>query len=65
MLAGDHAAIVNYQTLGKTARLAVPTNEHFLPLLYVMALQSETTTPRFFNEQLVAGSLSMRSVWID
>lgn len=65
MLAGDHAAIVNYQALGKTARLAVPTNEHFLPLLYVIALQSEATTPRFFTEQLVAGSLSMRSVWID
>ncbi len=64
MLSGDHAAIVDYNKLGRTARLAVPTNEHFLPLLYILALQDNQEQLRFFTEEMAMGSLSMRSVWI-
>jgi 4,5-DOPA dioxygenase extradiol len=39
ILADDHARLVNYEQLGAAARLCVPTPEHFLPLLYVLALQ--------------------------
>jgi 4,5-DOPA dioxygenase extradiol len=64
MLAGDHPSIVNYDRLGQTARLAIPTNEHFLPLLYVLGLQDEGEPLSFFAEGLEWGSLSMRSVKI-
>lgn len=61
---GDHAAVARFPTSGQTGRLAVPTNEHFLPLLYVLALQEEGEKLRFFNEKLSLGSLSMRGVII-
>ncbi len=64
VLAGDHDPIVHYQTLGQAARLAIPTNEHYLPLLYVLALQDKNETVRFFADRVTYGSLSMRSLWI-
>ena len=60
--AGDHAAIVNYDQLGKTARLAIPTNEHFVPLLYVLGAQEAGDTVRFFAERITYCSISMRSL---
>src|SRR6185503_4951440 len=41
MLAGDHDPLINYETLGRDALLSVPTPDHYLPLLYVIALQRE------------------------
>ncbi len=64
ILAGDHDAIVNYQQLGRAAHLAVPTNEHFLPLLYVLAMQDEGDGIRFFADKVTLGSMSMRSMII-
>ncbi len=64
ILAGDHAAITQYQKLGPAARLAIPTNEHYLPLLYILSLQDPQENVRFFNDQISMGSLSMRSLWI-
>jgi 4,5-DOPA dioxygenase extradiol len=61
---GDHDAIIQYQRLGQAARLAVPTNEHFLPLLYILALQERNEAIRFFTEKVTLGTISMRSVWI-
>jgi len=61
---GDHDAIIQYQRLGPAARLAVPTNEHFLPLLYILALQERNEAIRFFTEKVTLGTISMRSVWI-
>jgi 4,5-DOPA dioxygenase extradiol len=60
--AGDHEALVRYEKLGPNARLAVPTPEHFLPVLYVLALQEAGETATFFNEATVMGSISMTSV---
>ena len=45
------------------ARLPVPTPEHYLPLLYVIALQQADETAEFFNVA-VAGPASMTSVLI-
>ena len=59
---GDHDAIIDYPNLGPAARLAVPTNEHYLPLLYILALQGKTDEVRFFAERVTLGSMSMRSV---
>ncbi len=61
ILAGDHDTIINYERLGEMARLAVPTDEHFLPLLYVLACQ-EHEPVRFFAEKVTLGAISMRSL---
>jgi 4,5-DOPA dioxygenase extradiol len=61
--AHEHEAIVNYDSLGADARLAVPTPEHYFPLLYALALQQEGESAELFNARVV-GSLSMTSVLI-
>jgi len=61
ILKGDHMGAVDYFKLGKAASLSVPTNEHYLPFLYILGLQMENENVRFFNEKTVMGSLSMRS----
>ena len=60
---GHHEGLLGYETLGSDALLAIPTPEHYLPLLYVLALQREDDPVSFFNEQ-VNSSISMRSVII-
>ena len=64
MLSGDHDSIIHYQRLGESALLSVPTNEHFLPLLYVLALQEAEDEIKFFSDRVTLGSISMRSLWI-
>ena len=63
ILSRDHDAVVRYGGLGRTARLSVPTTEHFLPLLYVLALQDDDAVG-FFTEKVTLGSISMRSLRI-
>ena len=58
-----HEGLLGYETLGSDALLAIPTPEHYLPLLYVLALQRDGDPVEFFNEQVI-GSISMRSVVI-
>lgn len=60
----DHQALVNYTSLGKAFALAVPTPEHFLPLLYILALQGETENASIFNNKAVAGSITMTSIQV-
>jgi len=57
-------ATIRYQKLGQAARLAVPTNEHYLPLLHVLGLQDKRDEVRFFADKVTLGSMSMRSVRI-
>lgn len=57
---GDHAALSDYPTLGGDARYAIPTPEHYLPLLYVLAAQRPGERPAFFND-VVISALSMTS----
>ncbi len=64
ILAGDHQALINYSQMGTPARLAVPTDEHYLPLLYVLAVQSPDEPVSFFAGQVIMGSISMRCVKI-
>jgi 4,5-DOPA dioxygenase extradiol len=61
---GDHQSLINYGSQGKAFSLAIPTAEHFLPLLYVLALREGDEEIELFNDSLVAGSLSMTSVKI-
>jgi 4,5-DOPA dioxygenase extradiol len=60
----DHSAVINYDKLGRIAQLAVPTNDHYLPLLYSLALQEKNETISYFNEKCEMGSMSMRSLII-
>lgn len=60
----DHKRLIQYDRLGKAARLAVPTSEHYLPLLYVLALQDEEDGIEFFADKVTLGSVSMRSLRI-
>lgn len=61
---GDHEPLINYSRLGREAQLAIPTPEHYLPLLYALALKHEKEAVSFFNDKAVAGSLTMTSVRI-
>ena len=60
----EHRQLINYQQLGSAVGLAIPTPEHYLPLLYVLGLKDEKESVTFFNDKLVMGSLSMNSVRI-
>ena len=64
ILSGEHQALIYYPQLGQAARLAIPTNEHYLPLLYVLALQEHGEQISFFTEKITMGSISMRSLRI-
>ena len=59
---GNHKPLINYSLLGKDAQLAIPTPEHYLPLLYTLGLQGSLDQATFFNDKTVAGSLTMTSV---
>lgn len=61
---GDDRRLVNYEALGRDARLSAPTPDHFLPLLYVMALRREGEAVSFPAEGFDGGSVSMLSVKI-
>jgi 4,5-DOPA dioxygenase extradiol len=59
-----HKELINYSSLGSEVRLAIPTPEHYLPLLYTLGLKGDNDTVSFFNDQAVMGSLTMTSVKI-
>jgi 4,5-DOPA dioxygenase extradiol len=64
VLDGNFATLVGYKNLGSIASLSVPTNEHYLPLLYTLALKEKSDSLEFFNETIDLGSVSMRSLYI-
>lgn len=64
ILSGDHAPLMNYEALNRASRLAIPTPDHYYPLMYTLGLQGKGEEAAIFNDQLVAGSLSMTSVRI-
>jgi 4,5-DOPA dioxygenase extradiol len=59
---GNHKALIQYETISKEAKLAIPTPEHYLPLLYSIGLQGPKDSVAFFNDKVMAGSLTMTSV---
>jgi len=64
ILNGNHQDLINYQQLGQAFKLSIPTPEHYLPLLYVLALQDKKDEIHIFNDEPVGGSLTMTSVKI-
>jgi 4,5-DOPA dioxygenase extradiol len=62
--AEDFKSLANYKNLGKAFQLAIPTPEHYLPLLYTLALKDKKETISFFNDKAIGGSLTMTSLKI-
>ena len=60
----NHMALIDYQSLGKAVQMAAPSPDHFLPLLYALALKREDEELTFFNDKAVMGSLTMTSIRI-
>jgi 4,5-DOPA dioxygenase extradiol len=64
MLSGEFKPLVNYETLGPDAWLSIPTPDHYLPLLYVLACRQKDESIRFPVEGVDGGSISMLSVQV-
>ncbi len=64
MLAADFAPLIAYQSLGREALLAVPTPDHYLPMIYVLAQHADGDPVSFPVEGFDGGSVSMLSVQV-
>jgi 4,5-DOPA dioxygenase extradiol len=65
MLAGESKALIDYEGLGQDALLSIPTPDHYLPLLYVLATRQRSDAVTFPVEGVDGGSISMLTVRID
>jgi 4,5-DOPA dioxygenase extradiol len=61
---GETNKLLEYQKMGKALQLAIPSPDHFLPLLYNLGLKQKGENISFFNDEMQAGSLSMTSLKI-
>ena len=61
---GNYDPLIHYTKQGKAFQLAIPTPDHYLPLVYALGLQEKGEHLSLFNDKLLAGSLSMTSVKI-
>ena len=61
ILSKDHKDLIEYERLGEADRLAIPTPDHYYPMLYALALMNNTDDVSIFNDEYVGGSLSMTS----
>ncbi|WP_374504616.1 4,5-DOPA dioxygenase extradiol [Flavobacterium sp.] len=64
LLDANFKPLLEYEKQSKALRIAIPTPEHFLPLIYTLGLKDKKDELYLFNDKLVAGSLSMTSVKI-
>jgi 4,5-DOPA dioxygenase extradiol len=65
ILSGNDKQLIDYKYQGSAFNLAIPTPEHYLPLIYTLALKEENEKVSFFNDKAVGGSLTMTSVKIE
>lgn len=59
---GIYDDLIHYNRFGKTGQLAIPTPEHYLPLLYTLGASNAKDRVEFFNDRAMGGSLTMTSV---
>lgn len=57
----DHSSLIKADQISQEAKLSIPTREHYLPMLYALALQEEKEEVTFFNEEIKMGTMGMRS----
>jgi 4,5-DOPA dioxygenase extradiol len=65
LLAGNHKDLIDYRKMGKVATMAVPTLDHYLPMIYVLGLQEKNEPLSFVHEGIQNGSVSMRCFRIE
>ncbi|MFH6995852.1 4,5-DOPA dioxygenase extradiol [Flavobacterium sp. FlaQc-48] len=64
LLDGNFQPLIDFEKMNKAIQLAIPTPDHYLPLLYTLGLKEKSEELDLFNDKLLAGSLSMTSVKI-
>jgi len=64
LLDGNFQPLMDFEKMNKAIQLAIPTPDHYLPLLYALGLKEKSEELSLFNDKLLAGSLSMTSVKI-
>lgn len=64
LLEGNFQNLIDYQKQGTALQYAVPTPDHYLPLIYTLGLKEKSDELSLFNDELIGGSLSMTSVRI-
>ena len=64
ILNDDHDSLIHYKNNGQSFQLSIPTPEHYIPLLYVLAIKEKTEDLKLFNDKALAGSLTMTSIKI-
>jgi 4,5-DOPA dioxygenase extradiol len=64
LISGNYKPLIEYQNQGIAFKLAIPSPDHYLPLLYTLGLQKKGEVIHLFNDKLIGGSLSMTSVKI-
>jgi 4,5-DOPA dioxygenase extradiol len=64
ILSNDHKSLINIKLQGSEFNLAIPTPEHYLPLLYALALKEDNEKISLFNDKAVGGSITMTSLKI-
>jgi 4,5-DOPA dioxygenase extradiol len=64
MLNGEHQPLIDYEMLGRDAALSIPTPDHYLPLLYILAAQQKGESIRFPVAGIDGGSISMLAVQV-
>ena len=64
ILSATHQNLIDYQKLGEAALKAIPTPDHYYPLLYTLGVQTNKDEIEIFNDKAVGGSLTMTSVRI-
>jgi len=62
ILQQDHKALIQYESLNAASKLAIPSPDHYLPLIYTLGLQNKKDKISFFNDVALAGSITMTSV---
>ncbi|UOO88988.1 4,5-DOPA dioxygenase extradiol [Vitreoscilla massiliensis] len=61
----NHNSLIDWQNQGEAFRLAIPTPDHYYPMMYSMGLQESSDELTFFNDKAVMGSLTMTSYRLD
>lgn len=59
---GDHQELIDYESISEHARQGIPTEDHYIPLIYMLGLQADGDAVTFFNDKVVGGSISMTSM---
>jgi 4,5-DOPA dioxygenase extradiol len=64
ILSNDHKSLIDYKSQGRAFTLAIPSPDHFLPLLYSLSLKEADEKISLYNDKAVAGSLTMTCIKI-